>query len=55
MSFEDKLELRATLEINANLEIYRIVDFLNKNLKDRDVIFGLSKKGEKMVVSIYET
>jgi hypothetical protein len=55
MRTEDKLELKATLEVKENLEFYRVVDFLNKNLKDRDLIFGLSMKGENMIISIYET
>lgn len=52
---DDKLELKATLDIESNEELYKVVDFLNKNLKDRKVIFGLSKKGDKMQISIYET
>ena len=55
MEQNDKLELKATLEIESNLELYRIVDFLNKNLKDKNLIFGLSKKDKKMTISIYET
>lgn len=51
----DKLELKATIEIEENQELYKIVDFLNKNLKSKDLIFGLTKKGDKMTVSIYET
>jgi hypothetical protein len=27
---EDKLELKATIELENNLELYKIVDFLNK-------------------------
>ena len=50
-----KLELKATLELSYDFELYRIVDFLNKNLKDKKVIFGLSKKDERAVISIYET
>ena len=52
---QGKLELKATLEVNSNLELYRIVDFLNKNLKEKKLIFGLSKKDDKMTISIYET
>lgn len=52
---EGKLELKATIEVDSNIELYRIVDFLNKNLKEKNLIFGLSKKDGKMTVSIYET
>lgn len=51
----DRLELKSTLEIESNAELYKVVDFLNKNLKDKRLIFGLSKKGKKMQISIYET
>ncbi|MBE0466960.1 MAG: DUF4264 family protein [Candidatus Desulforudis sp.] len=36
--------------------MYKIVDFLNKTLKDRDIIFGLSKDEDgNMVITIYQT
>lgn len=50
-----KLELVATLKLKENEELYRLVDFLNRNLKSQNVMFGLSKKGEEMTFSIYET
>lgn len=50
-----KLELKSTLEIKSELEMYKVVDFLNKNLKHKNLIFGLSKNGERMTLSIYET
>jgi len=36
MDLDDKLELKATVEVSANLELYKVVDFLNKNLKDKN-------------------
>lgn len=37
-------------------DMYRVVDFLNKTLKDREIVFGLSKDEDgKMVISIYRT
>jgi len=33
MDLDDKLELKATVEVSANLELYKVVDFLNKILK----------------------
>jgi hypothetical protein len=50
-----KLELVGTLKLNQNDELYRLVDFLNRNLKQYNLMFGLSKKGEEMVFSLYET
>lgn len=52
---EDKLELKSTLVLDSNLELYKVVDFLNKNLKEKKLIFGLNKKNDKMTISIYET
>jgi len=49
-----KLELIATQRIGVNGELYKVVDFLNKNLKDYKLMFGLTKKGDKMVISVYE-
>ncbi len=55
MDIDDKLDLKAKVEVESNLELYKVVDFLNKNLKDKNLIFGLSKKEKKMTISIYET
>jgi len=47
--------IRAVLDIKNFPDLYKIVDFLNKNLKDRGLIFGLTQKDEEtMRVSIYE-
>lgn len=53
---EDKLNIKSTLEVDNNPELYKIIDFLNKNLKEKHVIFGLSmKSNKKMMITIYET
>lgn len=51
-----KLELIATKTFSPYPEMYKVVDFLNKTLKEKQVIFGLTKdeKGH-MTLSIYET
>lgn len=47
--------VKAVLDIKNFPDLYKIVDFLNKNLKDRGLIFGLSQKDEEtMRISIYE-
>lgn len=53
---EGKLELIATKSFEPHSDMYKIVDFLNKNLKEKKVLFGLSKdkKSGKMSISIYE-
>jgi len=55
MDTDDKLELKAKIEVESNIELYKVVDFLNKNLKEKNLIFGLSKANNKMTISIYET
>ncbi|MFZ5639545.1 MAG: YpmA family protein [Bacillota bacterium] len=52
----DKLELIATKTLNSYDEMYKIVDFLNKTLKHKKVMFGLSKNTEDntMTISVYE-
>jgi len=54
MEKEGKLELIATQKVKSNPELYKVVDFLNKNLKSYKLMFGLSKKGEEMIISLYE-
>jgi uncharacterized FlaG/YvyC family protein len=49
-----KIELIATQRVGVNGELYKVVDFLNKNLKDYKLMFGLTKKEDKMVISVYE-
>lgn len=52
-----KLELIAVKAFKSYDEMYKVVDFLNKTLKDKKVIFGLTKDSQKgtMTISIYET
>ncbi|MGI6188525.1 MAG: DUF4264 family protein [Caldicoprobacteraceae bacterium] len=51
----EKHAVKAVLNIKAFPDLYKIVDFLNKNLKDKELIFGLSKKDdENMRLTIYE-
>lgn len=52
-----KLELIAVKAFKSYDEMYKVVDFLNKTLKDKKVIFGLTKDTQKatMTISIYET
>lgn len=52
-----KLELIAVKSFKTYEEMYKVVDFLNKTLKDKSLIFGLTKDTQKgtMTISIYET
>ncbi|MDD3364370.1 MAG: YpmA family protein [Syntrophomonas sp.] len=53
---EGKLELISCKSFQANDELVRVVDFLNKNLKSKKVMFGISKDKENdlMTINIYE-
>ncbi len=52
-----KLELISMKAFKPYDDMYKVVDFLNKTLKDKKVIFGLTKniKQGTMTISIYET
>lgn len=53
---EDKLLLIAQKNFANYSEMYKVVDFLNRTLKEKQVIFGLTKdKNGSMTISIYET
>lgn len=51
-----KLELLARKTFNGSRELIRVVDFLNKTLKAKKLMFGLTKNREtgEMTISIYE-
>lgn len=51
---KDKLELLATKKFSDYDEMYLVVDFLNKTLKDKKIMFGLTKNKDSMSISIYE-
>ncbi len=51
-----KLELIASKKFATNDELVYVIDFLNKNLKIKNVMFGLTKDSEngEMTINIYE-
>ncbi len=44
----------ATKSLTANEELYKVVDFLNKTLREHHLMFGLTKKEGTMTISVYE-
>lgn len=55
---DTRLHVLATHVCSKTDDLYLIVDFLNRNLKEKDVIFGLSKSeddSEKMQITLYRT
>lgn len=53
---QGKLQLIAVKTVNAYDELYIIVDFLNKTLKQYGLMFGVTKdtENQKMTISVYE-
>ncbi len=51
-----KLELIAFKSFSMYEDMYKVIDFLNKNLKDKNIMFGLTKnsKENNLTVTIYE-
>ena len=49
-----KLELVCAQQFETYDNMYKIVDFLNRNLRGRHLMFGLSKERDMMTISIYE-
>jgi len=51
-----KLEVIAFKSFTANDELVYVVDFLNKSLKEKRIMFGLtkSKESNEMTINIYE-
>lgn len=53
---ENKMMVLGTHTCTAVDDLYLLVDFLNRNLRDKNVIFGLSKhpdETEKMLITLY--
>lgn len=50
----ERLTVLASKRIATHPEMYKIIDMCNRTLRDHGVIFGLSKAGEHMTVTIYE-
>ena len=53
---KDKLEIIAIKAFPSNPDLVYVVDFLNKSLKDKHIMFGLTKDKVKdeMIINIYE-
>lgn len=53
---QDKLELIAHKSFSGYEDMYKVVDFLNKSLKDKRIMFGLTRndKENTVTISIYQ-
>jgi hypothetical protein len=55
---ESKIEVLSTVKIQNSPDLYKIVDSLNRTLKEKDLMFGLALDQEdqnKAVFTIYRT
>ncbi|PLR72405.1 YpmA family protein [Bacillus sp. UMB0728] len=55
---ESKIEVLSTVKIANSPDLYKIVDSLNRTLKEKDLMFGLALDQEdqnKAVFTIYRT
>jgi hypothetical protein len=58
MNVESKIEVLATVKVQNSADLYKIVDCLNRTLKEKDLMFGLAlddEDKEKAVFTIYRT
>lgn len=55
---ENKIQVLSTVKIKYSPDLYKIVDSLNRTLKEKDVMFGLAldeKEKDTAVFTIYRT
>ncbi|MBM7692615.1 hypothetical protein JOC77_002045 [Peribacillus deserti] len=55
---ESKIEVISTVKVQNSPDLYKIVDSLNRTLKEKDLMFGLAldeTNKEKAVFTIYRT
>ncbi|WML45083.1 YpmA family protein [Neobacillus sp. PS3-40] len=55
---ESKIEVLSTVKIQHSSDLYKIVDSLNRTLKDKDLMFGLALDSDdqnKAIFTIYRT
>lgn len=55
---ESKIEVLSTVKIQNSPDLYKIVDSLNRTLKEKDLMFGLALDNEdknKAIFTIYHT
>lgn len=55
---ENKIEVLSTVKIQHSADLYKMVDLLNRTLKDKDLMFGLALDQEdqnKAIFTIYRT
>lgn len=51
---ENKLDLIAKKQFHYSDELYKLIDFLNKILKSKRIVLGISKEKDNAIISVYE-
>lgn len=51
---KNEIKLMCTKEFSYYDDMYKIIDFMNKSLSELNIIFGMSEKQGKHVISIYK-
>ncbi|MGI6113998.1 MAG: YpmA family protein [Mahellales bacterium] len=51
---EDSLKILSTITVAYSSDMYKVVDFLNKTLKSKNLVFGLAMDGNNMSITVYE-
>lgn len=55
---EKNIEVLSTVTVDYQPDLYKVVDVLNRTLKEKDLMFGLAldkQDQEKAVITIYRT
>ena len=49
----ERLTPKGRIKIKYQDDLYTLIDFLNRSLKENNVMFGLSKEDDLAVISVY--
>ena len=51
---KDEIDLICKKEFSYYEDMYKVIDFMNKNLSELNIIFGISESNGNHVISIYK-
>lgn len=51
---KEQLKILGQKNFEKYEQAYKIIDFLNKSLKSKKIIFGLTSQDSQMILTIYE-
>lgn len=50
---ENKMEVLSTVKVKNGSDLYKLVDSLNRTLKDKDLVFGLALDKENQDMAVF--